>query len=109
MRALQDDIDDLDRMIENGSPKHEIRSQIRLIAREVASLQERYSHLAEEHSQLADAHSRALAQYEESERKHILEVAQVKADQHKAIDEWLEKKARTDPEFRRMSGAYYHA
>jgi len=39
MSKLQGDIDDLDRMVDGNAAKDEIRSQIRLISREVAALE----------------------------------------------------------------------
>ena len=55
MNTLQQDIDDLDRMVDTGAAKDEIRSQIRLISREVAVLQADYASLAESHAQLEEA------------------------------------------------------
>jgi len=53
MKTLQDHIDDLDRMVDSGSaPKHEIRSQIAFVGREVAALQAGYSALAAAHTAL---------------------------------------------------------
>jgi hypothetical protein len=40
MSTLQQDIDDLDRMVDGNAAKDEIRSQIRLISRGVAALEE---------------------------------------------------------------------
>jgi hypothetical protein len=39
MKTLQEDIDDLDRMVDTDAQKDAVRSQIRLISREVAALQ----------------------------------------------------------------------
>jgi hypothetical protein len=52
MITLIDDIENLDKMVEGGSPKDAIRSQIRLIAREAAALQADYASLAENHAKL---------------------------------------------------------
>ena len=52
MANLQQDIDDLDRMVDTGAQKDAIRSQIRLIAREVAALEADYASLAEHHAKL---------------------------------------------------------
>ena len=49
MKTLQEDIDDLDRMVDTGAAKDAIRSQIRLIAREVAALEADYSRLEQSH------------------------------------------------------------
>jgi chromosome segregation ATPase len=53
---LHQDIDDLDRMVDGNSAKDEIRSQIRLVAREVASLEADYTRLAQAHSNLIKEH-----------------------------------------------------
>jgi hypothetical protein len=55
MKTLLEDIDDLDRMVDAGATKDAIRSQIRLIAREVAAMQTSYVSLAEAHSDLQHA------------------------------------------------------
>ncbi|MEJ0088606.1 MAG: hypothetical protein WDM80_02480 [Limisphaerales bacterium] len=47
MSRLQQDIDDLDRMVDTGAQKDAIRSQIRLISREVSALEIDFTHLAE--------------------------------------------------------------
>jgi hypothetical protein len=52
MPSLQQDIDDLDRMVDTGAAKDAIRSQIRLIAREVAAFEADYASLAEAHAKL---------------------------------------------------------
>ena len=56
MNTIQDDLNDLDRMVDQGAAKDEIRSQIRLIAREVTALQADYASLAESHAKLQEAH-----------------------------------------------------
>ena len=57
MKTLQEHLDDLDRMVDSGlPPKHEIRSQISFIGREVAALEDRYARLADAHTKLQDAH-----------------------------------------------------
>jgi len=52
MTRLQQDIDDLDRMADGSAAKDAIRSQIRLIGREVAALEADYARLAEEYAKL---------------------------------------------------------
>ena len=63
MIALQKDIDDLDRMVDAGASKDAVRSQIRLIAREVATLEADYSSLAQTHQTLYAAHRKLQAQH----------------------------------------------
>ena len=58
MKTLQEDIDDIDRMVDTGAQKDAIRSQIRLVAREVAALEADYSSLAESHTKLQELHSK---------------------------------------------------
>jgi len=58
MKTLHEDIDDLDRMVDTDAPKHAIRSQIRLIAREVSALYADYTSLAEAHAKLEKAHAK---------------------------------------------------
>jgi hypothetical protein len=58
MKTLQEDIDDIDRMVDTGAQKDEIRSQIRLVAREVAALEADYSSLAESHAKLYESHTK---------------------------------------------------
>ncbi len=55
MSRLQQDIDDLDRMVDTDAAKDAIRSQIRFIAREVAALEADYASLGEQHAQLQAA------------------------------------------------------
>lgn len=53
MKTLTEHIDDLDRMVDSGSaPKHEIRSQIAFIGREVTALQADNLRLADAHAKL---------------------------------------------------------
>lgn len=59
MNTLQQDLDDLDRMVDNSAAKDAIRSQIRLIAREVSTLEAEYASLAEAHAKLQQAHLKA--------------------------------------------------
>ena len=72
MRTIHEDLDDLDRMVDGDAPKDKIRSQIRLISREVATLEADYARLAQaleesnaalaelqkEHSEFKDAQTK---------------------------------------------------
>lgn len=50
MKTITQHLDDLDRMIDAGNtPKHELRSQVAFIGREVAALEADYARLAEAH------------------------------------------------------------
>jgi hypothetical protein len=82
MKTLQEDIDDLDRLVDGNAQKDAIRSQIRLISREVAALQTDYSSLAESHSNLKEEHS-ALQQGLEN----------LKERDRRELDDWLQQQA----------------
>ena len=73
MQTLQNDLDNLDRMVDGGSAKDEIRSQVRLMSREVAALETDYSRLAQDHA-------KAIAELQVEYRKRIadLEAANAK-------------------------------
>jgi DNA repair exonuclease SbcCD ATPase subunit len=64
MKTLQEDIDDLDRMVDTDAQKDNIRSQIRLVAREVAELEADNARLVESHSQLQETLAKANAELE---------------------------------------------
>ena len=55
MKTLFEDIDDLDRMVDTGAAKDAVRSQIRLIAREVAAQQTLNASLRQAHADLHQA------------------------------------------------------
>jgi predicted nuclease with TOPRIM domain len=58
MRTLQEYIGDLEEMVNNGTaPKHEVRSQIAFISREVAALEAEYCSLNTAYTKLQEAHS----------------------------------------------------
>lgn len=64
---IHDDLDHLDRLVDGGAAKDEIRSQIRLIAREIAALEadltafaQGHAQLKEEHAQLQQAHTKLI-------------------------------------------------
>jgi hypothetical protein len=102
MKTLQEDIDDLDRMVDTDAKKDAIRSQIRLVAREVAALQADYSSLAEHHSQ-----------FRESAEKTIVELdsklADKKAHDKKLMDDWFREQAQKQAEFRKRHTLNYDA
>ena len=52
MKTLQEDLDDLDRMVDGSASKDAIRSQIRLISREVAALEADKAGLIESNAKL---------------------------------------------------------
>ena len=68
MKTLQEDIDDLDRMVDTNAAKDAIRSQIRLIAREVATLEADYTSLAQSHAELEATRAKEKAEAEERRR-----------------------------------------
>ena len=77
MKTLQDDIDDLDRMVDTEAQKDAIRSQIRLISREVAALEAEYSQLAQGHAELQRQH----AKLQQSKADEIAKLKQAHADE----------------------------
>lgn len=57
MKTIQELLDDLDAIVDGGhAPKHEVRSQIAFIARQVAAFEADYTSLAESHAQLQQKH-----------------------------------------------------
>jgi hypothetical protein len=82
MKTLQEDIDDLDRMVDTGAQKDAIRSQIRLIAREVAAFQADYDSLAASHAKLGDEKAAVDKQ-----------LADMKARDEKSTDDFFAQKA----------------
>ena len=71
MKTLQEDIDDLDRMVDTDAPKDAIRSQIRLISREVAQLETDYARLAEAHEKLQAEKAEVDAKLAKLEQQNI--------------------------------------
>lgn len=88
MRTLQEHIDDLDRMVDNGAEKSNIRSQIAFIAREVTALESDYVRLAEVHTKLQEAHQILDAKhsaFEKKQRDAGWNAIKKKADEHQRI------------------------
>ena len=52
MPTIAQNLDDLDRMVDGGAAKHEVRGQIALINGQVAILEASYARLAQAHSLL---------------------------------------------------------
>ena len=57
MTRILQDLDDLDRLVDGGAAKDEVRSQIRVIQTQVAMLQAEFATLAQEHQRLQLAQS----------------------------------------------------
>ena len=88
MRTLQQHIDDLDRMVDNGAEKSNIRSQIALIGREVAVLEINYARVEEAHTKLQEAHQILDAKhtaFEKKQRDAGWNAIKKKADEHQRI------------------------
>ncbi len=66
MPTLDQDFDNLDRMVDGGAAKDEIRSQIRVITRAVASLEAEHASLAEAHTKLQKTAADAKAKCEQT-------------------------------------------
>ena len=63
MRTIHEDLDDLDRMVDGDAQKDKIRSQIRLISREVAALEADNARLAQGHAETKAAHTALLIEH----------------------------------------------
>jgi len=86
--SIQQDINDLDRMVDTDAQKDNIRSQIRLIAREVAALETDYSSLAQRHSEFVEAATKRIMELEEAQKNSESETAEKK---RRAWREFAEK------------------
>lgn len=95
MKTLQEDIDDLDRMVDTGATKDAIRSQIRLIAREVAALQT-------DNVSLFEAHAKLQKTKEEAD----LLAADTKSHDEKAMLDSLDPQNKKQAEARRRSSLH---
>jgi hypothetical protein len=71
MITLKDDIENLDWMIDGDSPKDKIRSQIRLIAREVATLEAENAGLAQAHLELHAGFEERIAKLQEKDKREL--------------------------------------
>ena len=69
MKTLQEDIDDLDRMVDTNAAKDAIRSQIRLIAREVATLQAENASIYQAHAELHSGLEDRISKLQERDKK----------------------------------------
>jgi uncharacterized protein involved in exopolysaccharide biosynthesis len=98
MKTLQEDIDDLDRMVDTGAQKDAIRSQIRLIAREVAASHADYASLAERHAKLAEDKAAVDRQLED-----------IKERGRKAMNDFLTRKAEEQRKLRESYSLNYRA
>jgi len=84
MITLQDDIQNLDRMVDGDTPKDKIRSQIRLIAREVAALEADYAGLAQAHQEFCAGFEERILKLQERDKR---EMRQWFDEQHKKAAE----------------------
>ncbi len=87
MKTLQEDIDDLDRMIDAGAAKDAVRSQIRLISREVAALQTDYTSLAQAHSELHDGLEERISKLQEKDKRELRQWFDEQAKKHTNLRE----------------------
>jgi hypothetical protein len=69
MITLQDDIQNLDRMVDGDTPKDKIRSQIRLISGEVAALEADYTALAQAHQDFCSGFEERIAKLQERDKQ----------------------------------------
>jgi cytidylate kinase len=87
MKTLLEDMDDLDRMVDTGAPKDAVRSQIRLVAREVAALQTDYSGLEQLYSDLHAGLEERIAKLRDRDKK--------------ALRDWFQEQAQKQAELRK--------
>jgi hypothetical protein len=87
MKTLQEDIDDLDRMVDTDAKKDAIRSQIRLIAREVAALEADYTAVNQAHSELHAGLEERIAKLQERDKRELRQ--------------WFDEQAKKQAEFRK--------
>lgn len=90
--SIQQDIDDLDRMVDTDAAKDKIRAQIRLISREAASLEVECSGLARRHSEFVEVATKRIAE---------LELAQTESDSNIVMNKrraWKEFAAKSKRE-----------
>lgn len=73
MITLQDDIQNLDRMVDGDAPKDKVRSQIRLIGREVAALEADYSTLAHAHQEFCSGFEERIAKLQDRDKRLMRE------------------------------------
>jgi hypothetical protein len=109
MKTLQDDIDDLDRMVDTGAQKDATRSQIRLITREVAALQADYANLAEEHTRLQATSEQFDKRFAEMKAEFERKLLEMKARDKQELSSWLAQKAKEQAEFRKRHTLHYDA
>ncbi len=96
MITLKDDIENLDRMVDGDTPKDKIRSQIRLIAREVAALEADYAILTETHAKFTEAHEKAITERDE-----------IKVRDEKAMLDSMDAQNKKRAEDRRRNSPYH--
>jgi signal recognition particle subunit SEC65 len=95
MITLKDDIENLDRMVDGDTPKDKIRSQIRLIAREVAVLEADYATLAQAHQELHAGLEEKIAKLQERDKQ--------------ALRQWFREQAQKQAEFMKRHSLTYDA
>ena len=84
MPTIHEDIENLDRMVDGGAAKDEIRSQIRLIDREVNVLEAQNSRLVEAYTNLEEA---AAKQVTDLNASHEQAMAELKKENERLIAE----------------------
>jgi hypothetical protein len=95
MITLKDDIENLDRMVDGDTPKDKIRSQIRLIAREVATLEADYASLDHAHAEFKTGIEDRISKLQERDKREM--------------DQWLEEQNNKAAELRKRHTLHYNA
>ena len=95
MITLKDDIENLDRMVDGDTPKDKIRSQIRLLGREVAALEADYASLAQAHQELYAGIEDRISKLQERDKREV--------------HQWFDEQAKKQAEIRKRHTLNYDA
>lgn len=101
MNTLQQDLDDLDRMVDGDTPKDKIRSQIRLISREVAALEEKKESVEENNAALREANTKFDTHLAETKAEFDGKISGMKERDKKELRNWMEQKAKQSEDLRK--------
>jgi prefoldin subunit 5 len=82
-------------MVDGDTPKDAIRSQIRLIAREVAALEADYASLAQAHSELQSGLEERISKFQERDKQ--------------AMREWFDEQNKKAAEIRKRHTLHYNS
>jgi hypothetical protein len=69
LRQMDTPLENLDRMVDGDAPKDKIRSQIRLIGREIAALVANYASLAQAHQEFCVGFEERISKFQERDKQ----------------------------------------